>query len=242
MGRRIDRGALRFLIVVGLYLFFLNAWQSIPLACASAFACAVLLHSLLRSKLWRQRMDVYEAECEVHRIACMPDAEALTFLEALIRRRYPGENCTVVPALKHPEASLSCSDVMNLWKANRNQARIVIAATCPCDPRAALYARELHSPAVAVIDRRALTRMLRRYNPGTTDACATPLSSRHRIDVIRKRIAARRPTARDATIAALMLGVYLLGGSVLYLFSAIGILFWFGSAMIRRQFPRQLFP
>ena len=46
MGNRIDRAALLILGAAGLYLFFLNAWHSIPLACAAAFVCGALLRRL----------------------------------------------------------------------------------------------------------------------------------------------------------------------------------------------------
>ncbi len=241
MGKRIDRAAGLLLAAAGMYLFFLNAWQSIPLACALSFVGSALLGHLVRRHPGRERMSLRQARCELLRIAGLPDPEAAQALEALVRSRYPGEDCRVVPAVKHPEASLNCGDVMNLWKANRGPGKIAIAATCACEPRAALYARELRDPQVAVVDRRMLERALR-----GTDAPEVP-SPPFR-DALRQwprrvfRIAAsRRPRPRDALIAVLLLGMYLVNGRTLYLFSALGMMFWLGVRRIQGRGRRHLF-
>ena len=157
----IDRTALGLLCGTGYYLFFLNAWGSIPLACGLAFACTALSLRLIRGLPSLRRASGAQARAELLRIAGLDDAAAEGALSALIRRRWPDEAFRLVPVLTHPEATMSSGDVLNAWKSNRDAGRLVIAATCPCEPRAALYARELREPAVAVMDSRRLTRLLR---------------------------------------------------------------------------------
>ena len=48
MGEIIDHAALSAFGAAGYYLFFLNAWGSVPLACAAAFACCALAGRFLR--------------------------------------------------------------------------------------------------------------------------------------------------------------------------------------------------
>ena len=241
MGKRIDRAAGLLLSATGMYLFFLNAWQNIPLACAMSFAGSALLGHLVRRRPAREKMSARQARAELLRIAGLPDAEAAAALEALVRGRYPGEDCRVVPALKHPEANLNCGDVMNLWKANRGSGKVAIAATCDCEPRAALYARGLRDPMVAVVDRRTLERALRKAD--APPEAPPPLRSALRQWPRRAlHIAVSRPPrARDALIAALLLAMYLVNGRAMYLLSALGMMFWLGARRIQGRGRRHLF-
>lgn len=241
MGRRIDRAAGAALAATAMYLYFLNAWNSIPLACAAAFVGCVLLRVIARRFPRRPRMAPGAAREELLRIAALPDDEAARALETLIRGRYPDEDYRVVPALKHPEATLNSGDVLNLWKANRDAECIVIAATCACDPVATFYARELRSPAAAVVDSRVLTRMLRRRGPGSDMGPTPAVPLRLRLRRAFARVAARRPSPRSALAGAAMLALYLLGGSPLYLIGSLAVLFHFGAALIRFGPRRCLF-
>ena len=240
MGKRIDRAAGAALAATALYLLFLNAWDSIPLACAAAFAGCVLLRRLAAGRPRRQRLTRLRAEAELLRIAALPDDEGAAALESLIRDRYPGEDFRVVPALKHPEGTLNSGDVLNLWKASRDARRIVIAATCACDPRAALFARELRSPAAVVVDRRALLKALRRRGP-QPDASPDRLPAGQLLRRACRRVAARRPAPKDGLIAAAMLAMYLLGGSTLYLLCALAMLFRSGAWLIESRGRPRLF-
>ena len=231
MGNRIDRAALLILGAAGLYLFFLNAWHSIPLACAAAFVCGALLRQLAARRPGRGRLSARRARDELLRIAALPDDEAARALEALVRKRFPGEDYAVAVALRHPEASLSCNDVLNLWKAHRGQARVAVAATCDCDPRAALYARELRRPAMAVVDRRQLERLLR--ESGEAGPRPGGASGGRRLRRILSAVASRRPRPRDALTAAALLVMYLASGRVVCLAFSLALLFWFGAARIR---------
>ena len=157
----IDRAALSLLGATAYYLFFLNATGSTPLACGAAFACTALSRMLLRGLPIVHRATAAQARAELLRIAGLDDEAAVRALEALVQTRWPGESFRLTPVLKHPEATMSSGDVLNAWKANRDAERLVVAATCPCEPRAAFYAGELRGPVVAIVDSRRLTRLLR---------------------------------------------------------------------------------
>ena len=170
MGRRLDGIALGAACVTGLYLFFLNAWRSIPLAALLTMACGALMRLLRLGKPARRRCTPGQARAELKRIAELDDAAAEQALGEVIRSRYGTEEYRVVPALKHPEARLSVGDVFSAWKAHRGEARIVVAATCPCEPRAKLCAREYRHPVVS----RTISKSIMRRSISTTLISSRP--------------------------------------------------------------------
>lgn len=235
----VDKAALAAIATSALYLFFLNAWGSIPLACALAFACVALGAHALRVLPTRRRMTASQAQEEVLNIAAMSDAEAQERLTRLVRARWPKEDFALAAVLKHPEATLSSGDVLNAWKANLGAARLVVAATCPAEPRALVYARELQSPAVAVVDSRGLMRAMRR--------CLPPPQPESRIGLAKRlrRLCARafssRVTAREPLLALALLYGYMRRGGAPFLFAALAILAHTGVAIIQRRTGRRLF-
>ncbi|MBR1820205.1 MAG: hypothetical protein IJ769_01140 [Clostridia bacterium] len=239
LGRYIDQIVFGGLFATILYLFFLNAWGSIPLAGALAFACVALGRWLLKRRPTRPRASSARVQAELLRLAGLSDAEAQAELTELVRARWPGEAFYLTPVLKHPEATLSSGDVLNAWKANRDAPRLVIAATCPAEPRALVYARELRAPAVAVVDSRALSRILRRHLPAPTP---TPrVSLRQRLRRTATRIATSRVTPRNPLLAISLLALYLRGGNPLCLFASMLMLAHLGVALIQRRAGRRLF-
>lgn len=240
MAAFIDRAALSVLGAIGFYVFFLNAWDSIPLACGAAFACGVLSRWLIKGLPVKRHATAAQARSELLRIAGLDDRAAEAAFRTLIQRRWPGERFRLAPVLKHPEATLSCGDVLNAWKANRDAERLVIAATCPCEPRAALYARDLREPAVAVMDSRKLTRLLR-----ALPADALPRPPRRGLGDGLGRllagVASARFSPRSALLALAMLGFYLLTGNGWYLFPALAVAAHAGIALIRHGSGRRLF-
>jgi len=240
MSSFIDRAALSLLGAAAYYLFFLNATGSIPLACGVAFTCTALSRMLLRRLPIIHRATAAQARAELMRIAGLGDEDAGKALEALILRRWPGEPFRLAPVVKHPEATLSSGDVLNAWKANRDAERLVIAATCPCEPRAAVYARELGNPIVAIMDSRRLTRLLR-----ALPAEQLPRLPRRRPGAVVRRLWASlestRFSPRSALLALSMLGIYSLTGNGWYLIPALAVALHAGIALIRHGSVRRLF-
>ena len=238
MGRTIDAIILGALSASGLYLFFLNAWGSIPLACALALVC-VALGRRARAIRPRRRASRARVRAELLRLAELADAQAQAELSGLVRRRWPGEAFVLAPVLKHPEAAMTSGDVLNAWKANRDADRLVVAATCPAEPRAFACARQLQDPVVAIVDSRVLSRILRRSLPPESPAPRVPL--RGRLRALSGRVAASRVTPRSPLLALSLLALYLRGAGPLYLFAALAILAHAGVALLQRRTGRRLF-
>ena len=240
MAAFIDRVALNLLGAAAYYLFFLSATGSIPLACGAAFACTALSRMLLRGLPIIRRATAAQTRAELMRIAGLDDKAAGSALEALIQQRWPGEPFRLVPVLKHPEATMSSGDVLNAWKANRDAERLVIAATCPCEPRAAVYARELRDPVVAIMDSRRLTHLLRAL---PADQLPHPPRCRPKAAVRRlwAGLESARFSTRSALLALWMLGIYSLTGNGWYLFPALAVAAHAGVALIRHGTGRRLF-
>ena len=135
---------------------------------------------------------------------------------------------------------MSSGDVLNAWKANRDAERLVIAATCPCEPRAAVYARELHDPVVAIMDSRRLTRLLR-----ALPADQLPRPPRYTPKATIRRLWAGLESARFSTRSALlalwMLVIYSLTGNVWYVFPGLAVAAHAVVALIRHGSSKQLF-
>ena len=237
MGKRLDRIVFTALAAAGLYLFFLNAWGSIPLAGALAFLGVCAGRRLLARR--PRRASLARVRAEIARLAGLPDAQAQSELEALVRRRWPGEDFALAPVLKHPEATLTPGGLLNAWKANREASRLAVAATCPAEPRALAYARQLSDPAVAVVDSRALARILRRTLPPED----SPRGNRRPLSRIRMAFlpGGRRVSPKNAMLAAALLYLYLRGASPLYLFAALALLAHLGVALGQRRVGRKLF-
>ena len=239
MGIYIDRIVFTSLAAAGLYLFFLNAWGSIPLAMALAFACTVLGRRLIAVRPRRRQASLSRVRGELLRLAGLSDAQAQAELTALVKSHWPGEDFALAPVLKHPEATLASGDLLNAWKANREAARLVVAATCPAEPRALSYARQLRSPAVAVVDSRTLSRLLRKALPPEAPEPRQPI--RQRLRHLAARVATVRVSPKSALLAAAMLMLYLRGAGPLYLFGALLLLAHLGAAIAQRRVGKRLF-
>lgn len=237
MGRIIDRAVFSALAAAGLYLFFLNAWGSVPLAGALAFVGVAAGRKALSRR--PRRASLGRVRAELLRLSGLSDAQAQAELATLVHWRWPGEDFALAPVLKHPEATLTSGDLLNAWKANREATRLVVAATCPAEPRALAYARQLEGPAVAVVDSRALSRILRRTLPpdGEPRRIRRPLS--------RVGMAflphGQRVSPKNAMLAAALLTLYMRGASPLYLFAALALLAHFGVALGQRRVGKRLF-
>ena len=135
---------------------------------------------------------------------------------------------------------MSSGDVLNAWKSNRDAGRLVIAATCPCEPRAALYARELREPAVAVMDSRRLARLLRAL---PADALPPPPRPRpgQRLRQLWTGLESARFSPRSALLALGMLACYMMTGNGWYLFPGLAVAAHAGMALIQNGRHSRLF-
>ena len=126
-----------------------------------------------------------------------------------------------------------------LWKANRDAERLVIAATCSVDAKAMACARSLSNPDVAVLDDRALRRLLA-AEPDRA-AAESPLR-RLRRQLRNVPVWLARPASpRFIPLGLTMLALYLRLGHPLYLFGGLWIAFRLGSALAAGGLRRRLF-
>ena len=218
MGMRIDALALRAILLCGAYLLFVNAWHSVPLACALTFLCVILAGWILRGRPRRRRVS---ARARLLALARLDEAEAEAILSPLLRARHPGQEFELCQILKHPSATLNAGDVLGAWKRKRGEERVLLAATCPADAEARAFARTLARPAVTLFDGAALASLLRDWDPGeSVDPLPRPR--------LRERLASalRRPIpAKLAILGPALLALYLLRGQAGYLFAGLWICF-----------------
>ena len=233
MGKTIDRAAGLALSAVALYLFFLNAWHSIPLACLLAFLGAVLLRYILRRRPARPKRSVVQAERALFEIACLPECEAQAALQALVGQSQP------LLILKHPDAALGINDVFALWKTARGAAHITVAATCGADARVLAAVEALRAPTVTLLDRRRLVRMLQAQplplGPEVAPTPAPPLSKRAASAL--RAILAQPPKPRQLLVALGLLASYALTGRPLYLLLSLALMLCLGCAFIAGRRP-----
>lgn len=238
-GKAIDRSVFSVISATMFYLFFLNAWGNIPLACFLAFICSLILRRLILKTPVYFRCTRAQAEAELLHIAQMPDPQAAEMLEQLVRKRYPDESFTLSPMARHPTQSLSMADVFARWKMHRGEDRLLIACTCASDPRAIMYARELKSPLVAVIDKRHLLRIIR--TTGIEHENAPRMTFIQRLKKIPQRLSARHASLKNALFGVVLIALYCIAGNALYLFLGLGSLFLFGCTIPSRRYKKRLF-
>lgn len=234
-GKTIDRAALTLLSTAALYLFFLNAWQSIPLACLLAFVGCLSLSCAVKRRPVRTRLNLVQAERQLYRAACLPAEEARALLEPLARAALPGVERDFRLVLRHPDAALSANDVFSLWKESRGRESLILAATCPADARALTCAEELRDPRVDVLDRRRLVRLLRDHPLPLPEEHAPPRPLKARLRGAARRLMEEPPRPRQLLLAAGLMAGWLLGGSPLYLILSLLALLRFGGAIIWRR-------
>ena len=239
LGKCIDRAALLALGTTGYYLFLLNAWHSIPVACVGAFACVILTDRIIRALPLKRRANRGRIRAELHRLSSLDEEEAAAVMDNWIKARWPGEAFRLSPVLKHPEATLTCGDVLSAWKANRDAEHLVLAGTCPCEPRAAAYARTLRAPSVAVVDSRALTRLMRKR--GDALPPLPHLSFKDRIKRAAMSFSAYRATPRDAMLCTALFGLYMMTGNPICLFCALALVGRMCVAVNQRRLGIRLF-
>ena len=238
MAKHIDYMVGNGLMASAYYVLFLNAWGSVLAACVLAFIACTLTKALLKRRPLPRRVTASQARSELLRMATLEDRAAEVEMKALIGAHWPDGAYTVAPILKHPEAALTSGDILAAWKANRQASGLVIVATCPCESRAALYAQELQNPEVAVVDSRAIVRLLRRL-----PADRLPPAPRRKAALrwLWSQMGATRPRLRDALLALMMLAAYLISGNAWYLFSALALLALMALGIVHCRPERRLF-
>lgn len=247
MGKKIDGFMLTLGTALILYHFFYRAFgdrrAAIPLA---LFCCAVLVKLMRRIfalfthlpllKRWRIRRHTGGA---LMRIACMDEHEALQSVEKLLALSYRND-APVALVQAHPATSLSGEKIFDAWRSHRNEERLVICATCKCDPNSRMLAQSLKQPKLALVDADALSLLIAEHPEGLlpeTDTKRPRLRLRYGLQILIDR----KNAPRCLLLSLSMLTMYIFSGNIFYLIAA---LFLFTIALIslhRAGRPAKLF-
>jgi len=229
MGKWIDRAAFTALTAFVLYLLFLSAFKSVLAAMLLSFACCALLIHLHRGRTGKNRLSSLQAKTVLENWAYGPDDEA----EAHIRALLSDLSGDIAYLPRHPSASLSVGDVFGAWKNHRGADRLILSAPCNADGRVRTFASTLTKPQVQIMDAQNLFVRIRRSDIPAPDV----LRGRQLLRRLRESLAAlpgRRPWHRNLLSGLLLMAMYLVTGSALYLALSIGALFISGVSLHMR--------
>ena len=246
MGKFIDRVALTSLLAGALYLFFMSAFRSIPLAAASAFLAMALLKKLSRrfpeDGFQKKRRARKEAADALEEWAFQNPDEARENVVKLLSRAYPGQmdDASLSLVSRHPSGGhVTVDDVTNEWKRRRGGERAVIVAFSKADDRAYALARALQNPRVRLIDGPQLTELIARHPPEKKSPPGA-IKKGGRMKAL-LRAAGRAKAGRCLASGALMCLVYLITGMSTYLVAGALLLLIAGVSLRGRKTPTTLF-
>lgn len=246
MGKFIDKVALTSLLAGALYLFFMSAFRSIPLAAASAFLAMALLRKLSRhlpdDRLTKKRRARKEAADTLEEWAFQSPDEARDNVSQLLGRAYPGQmsDASLTLVSRHPSGNhITVDDVTAEWKRRRGGERAVIVAFSKADDRAGALARALQNPRVRLIDGPQLAGLIARFPPEKK----SPPQAMKRTGRIKAvlRAAGRARAGRCLASGALMCLIYLVTGMLTYLVAGTLLLLIAGVSLRGRRSPTTLF-
>lgn len=218
MGKRIDRLVLLALTAFVLYIMFLNAFESIVIACAFTLLCCTVLLRLFGKYIHRDHMTRFQAKELLSRWAYDSDEKAESEILSLLQ---PDGKMIYFP--KHPSSTLGMSDVFSAWKAHREEEIIIIVTTGCADGRAKTFSRTLEKPSVRIMDASKLIPIIRKSDIPVPHIQSGRFFFRKMKEII-LMLPGRRPWYKNMLFGLAMMFVYLLTGRVIYLILSIGML------------------
>ena len=248
MARKIDRAALTLLLAAALYLFFMGALRSIPLAavcCFIAMACLKKLASRLpEGRLGRRRRARSAAAKRLEELAFYDPAEARSEVNALIKKAYPDEaaGLSMTIILRHPSGfPVNADDVLSEWKRRRGSDRTVIASPARSDESARRLTEKLKNPRVQLMDGPMLISLMAAYMGGVPPAHNPPERRWRERWAAFRRAAGRARSGKCLAMGAALCLMFMLTGAAAYLAAGIILFFIAGTALKERAHPRMLF-
>lgn len=246
MGKFIDKIALTSLLAGALYLFFMSAFRSIPLAAAAAFLAMAILRKLSRrfpeDRIGKKRRARRDAADTLEEWAFLNPDEARENVSKLLARAYPGQmdDASLTIISRHPSGGhVTVDDVTGEWKRRRGGGRAVIVAFSRADDRAAVLAGALQNPRVRLIDGPQLAGLIAQ-NPPERKSPPQAVKKGGRLKTL-LRAAGRAKAGRCLVSGALMCLVYLITGMETYLVAGALLLLIAGASLRRRGSPTTLF-
>lgn len=246
MGKFIDRVVLTALLAGALYLFFMSAFRSIPLAATSAFLAMALLKKLSRrfpgSGFTKKRRARKEAADTLEEWSFQNPDEARENVSNLLARAYPGQMHEISLTLvsRHPSGGhITVDDVSAEWKRHRGAERAVIAGFSKADDRAYALARALSNPRVRLIDGVQLSALIALHPPVRKSPPAAARKNGRLKAAL--RAAGRAKGGRCLASGVLMCLIYFITGMTTYLVAGAILVLIAGVSLHRRKMPRTLF-
>ena len=245
LGKRIDRLTLLGLMTGALYLFFMSAMKSIPLAAASTFVSLTLLKKLARripeSPRKRRQEAARGAKRRLEQLALDDPEESLCQLRQIIERAYPGEpeGIPMEALLRHPSGRpVSADELIPLWKSHRGEEKLLVVTLSPAENRAKETVCRLSAPKTRLLDGKQLTALLMKQPPEPQKAEAAEKSS------AAKRLfhaACHAGTGKCALSGGGLFLLYFVTGSLTHLVSALLLLLIACFSLGNSRTPKRLF-
>ena len=253
MGRLIDRILLNALGAALCYLVYVNAFGSVPLACALAFVSMLLTRrAAAGARKWaaslpwtRRREAGKRATVWLEALARLPEGEARAAVEALLEGLYPGGLEGVALELaQRPTACppLNAAELYSRWQGHRADARLLVVCTGKAEAGAFALAESLTDPPARLLDGDSLRAALARHSELLPPEDPSPSKRRSASKLpFRLPLVPRERIPRCLlTGLGLVLG-YALLGHPLYLLAGLALLLLSGLALRRKRAPARLF-
>ena len=245
MGRRIDRFMLTALLAGALYIFFTNAFRSIPVAAAAAFVSMAILKKLSSKlpleRIGRKRRDLADAQAECETLSLGKKEDAEMRIREIIRKTYGSipEGTKIRIILLHPYGrKITADDIADIYREINGCSKAVIVSTANADTGAHTLAEKLSKPKLRLIDGKQLVRLIAEHDPHPSPAKSAKRKSLSAI----KTAAGKVKTGKCVAAAVMMLIFFSLNGALAHLIGALVMLFLAGVSLKKRRIPEELFP
>lgn len=240
MGKKIDAFVLTVLTAICFYLYFWQAMGNHALAIGAALLCCLVAVKTIKrvygrifsSRSMKKRRFRKQAEGIIMGLACADRDATANKLETLLHGCFP-EQFNMELIQTHPDEQLSKNTVFEAWKHRRGEEKLVICATCSCDPEVHMMASSLSQPRVAIVDSERLMQLLAEHPEGFQPVEAKGSTSALRRQRLLQRTMNRKNAPRCILFGFSSLVMYVFSGNLLYLISAM-LLFLIAFASFRR--------
>ena len=240
MGKKIDAFVLTVLTAICFYLYFWQATGNHALAISAALLCCLIAVKtikrvygrILGSRSMKMRRFRNQAEGIIMGLACADRDDTASKLEGLLQKCFP-ERYSLELIQTHPDERLSKNSVFEAWKRRRGEEKLVVCATCSCDPEVRMMASSLSQPRVAIVDSERLMQLLAEHPEGFQ-----PVEAKGSTSVLRRQRLLQRTMNRKNAPRCILFGfsslvMYVFSGNLFYLLSAM-LLFLLAFVSLRR--------
>lgn len=248
MGKKIDRFVLTLAAGSAFYFWFEHAFRNHVAAIVLALICCAVtvktakyIFALIsRSSHLQKKQIRRHAGSIITHLACMPEEEAKNNLIKLIGKSYPGDYSVEIVQL-YPSMTLPQEDVFRLWRNHLGEEKLVICATCRCDPACRMLASAMREPRIALVDAEHLAQLIAEHPEGMVAPGKRYERSKLRLMHILDLLINRKNAPRCMIFSTAMLLIYLMSANIWYLASAMLLLFIVLASFRRAPRPAKLF-